>query len=70
MNKNYVPKELFQNSHNPNEDEACFCLMCKDLETFLCSMCGKPCNPGTAHMHQGDFIGDECCWDERLRCTE
>ena len=35
-----------------------------------CSLCGEPCNIGTAHIHQDDWIGDECCWDERLRASE
>lgn len=25
---------------------------------------------GTAHLHGGDWVGDECCWDERLRSSE
>lgn len=35
-----------------------------------CSICKKPCDPKTVHLHQDDFIGDECCWDERLRSSE
>ena len=70
MNSNYMPKALFKDGHNPNENEDCFCEMCIGLESIRCSMCGEFCDPDKAHMHQGDLIGDECCWDERLRCTE
>jgi hypothetical protein len=35
-----------------------------------CSLCGKPCDAGKAHLHQGRLIGDECCWDERLKASE
>jgi len=35
-----------------------------------CKLCGFACARATAHMHQGDYVGDECCWDERLRATE
>ena len=39
-------------------------------KTAVCSLCGKPCDAGKAHLHQGKWIGDECCWDERLRSSE
>lgn len=35
-----------------------------------CSLCGNPCDARKAHLHQGRLIGDECCWDERLRASE
>jgi len=35
-----------------------------------CSLCHRNCLKATAHRHQGKYIGDECCWDERLRTTE
>ena len=35
-----------------------------------CLFCGNPCLIRTAHYHQNDWIGDECCWDERLRASE
>jgi hypothetical protein len=35
-----------------------------------CSLCGKNCNADGAHLHGGEWIGDECCWDERLRSSE
>jgi len=39
-----------------------------DLDA-VCSSCGFPCASNTAHLHQGEYIG-ECCWDERLKITE
>ena len=39
-------------------------------KTVACSLCGNPCDAGKAHLHQGKWIGDECCWDERLRASE
>lgn len=35
-----------------------------------CSSCGALVPAATAHRYQGKYIGDECCWDERLRTTE
>lgn len=35
-----------------------------------CKFCGKPAEASTAHLHDGQYVGDECCWDERLRTTE
>ena len=35
-----------------------------------CSICHNECDVVQAHIHQGKYIGDECCWDERLRTTE
>lgn len=35
-----------------------------------CSMCGEFGGAENAHLHQKEFIGDKCCWDERLRSTE
>lgn len=39
-------------------------------KTVTCSLCGKPCGAMLAHLHQGKWIGDECCWDERLKASE
>lgn len=39
-------------------------------ETVVCSICHKDCNSQNSHLHQGERIGDECCWDERLRASE
>lgn len=35
-----------------------------------CSLCHEPCDASTAHLHQGRWIGDQCCWDERLKASE
>jgi hypothetical protein len=34
-----------------------------------CSICGKTCSAGVAHLHQGKYIG-HCCWDPRLKASE
>lgn len=26
--------------------------------------------PGTAHAHDGGYVGDECCWGGRLKSSE
>lgn len=36
----------------------------------VCKLCSQPCLLRTAHIHQGDYIGDECCWDDRLKASE
>lgn len=38
--------------------------------TVVCAICHNPCLKRTAHLHQGEQIGDECCWDERLKASE
>ena len=38
--------------------------------TVRCSVCGNDVCAGTAHLHQDKWIGDECCWDERLKSSE
>ena len=35
-----------------------------------CKFCNELVPKKTAHRHQGKWVGDECCWDERLRSTE
>lgn len=41
-----------------------------DPNTPICKFCNRHCPPATAHRHQEGWVGDECCWDERLRSTE
>lgn len=36
----------------------------------LCTICKRLCSGDLAHLHQGEWVGDECCWDERLRMSE
>jgi len=42
----------------------------QELPECICSICHAPCNPVTAHLHQGEYIGDECCWDDRMKASE
>lgn len=35
-----------------------------------CKFCKNLVPKKTAHRHQGKWVGDACCWDERLRTTE
>ena len=37
--------------------------------TVTCTLCHGPAPARLAHLHQGEWIGDEC-WDERLRASE
>jgi hypothetical protein len=39
----------------------------EDEGMVFCSICGQLCLQQNAHIHQGDLIGDECCWDEHLK---
>ena len=41
------------------------------VETEVCcKFCHKQAPADTAHLHDGGWVGDDCCWDERLRATE
>ena len=42
------------------------------LEPFdvVCKFCKDLVPAKTAHLHQNEYVGDDCCWDERLRVTE
>ena len=38
-----------------------------------CKFCGERIpltGPNAAHFHDGSYVGDTCCWDERLRMSE
>lgn len=66
--------------------DRCLCEICGDLDgngdpefhpeqylttpQVLCSICHEYCDANQAHVHNGEWIGDECCWDERLRASE
>jgi hypothetical protein len=41
-----------------------------DQEQVLCRFCQRQCLARTAHSYQGGWVGDECCWDERLRSSQ
>lgn len=51
----------------PNLDEVMEKLEAQMVE---CSICRERVPEKTAHNHQGEWIGDDCCWDERLRSSE
>ena len=55
---------------NPQEAAEAFGISDSYEVDLCCSICGETCDPKTVHFHQGDTIGDECCWDERLRSSE
>jgi hypothetical protein len=38
-------------------------------QSIACSICGKDTDADTAHLHQGEYIGEEC-WDDRLHASE
>ena len=38
--------------------------------TVSCKFCHEQVAAVTAHWHDGDWVGDACCWDERLRSSE
>lgn len=38
--------------------------------TVCCKFCHEQVPAKTAHLHQEGLVGDECCWDERLRSSE
>ena len=38
--------------------------------TVVCSICHKEIDAMTAHSHQNEWIGNDCCWDERLKASE
>ena len=38
----------------------------KGNNVVQCKFCGADILEVTAHFHQGEWIGDECCWDDSL----
>jgi hypothetical protein len=44
--------------------------MNNEPDTVTCVLCGNDAAAEAAHLHQGQWIGDDCCWDERLKSTE
>lgn len=36
----------------------------------VCRFCHKKVPAATAHLVQKGWVGDECCWDERLKSSE
>lgn len=41
-----------------------------EIATVRCRVCESNVPEVTAHLHQGQWIGDVCCWDEKLRGSE
>ncbi|WP_367139316.1 hypothetical protein [Saccharothrix sp. HUAS TT1] len=39
------------------------------VETVVCKFCGKAALASRAHIHQNEWVGDECCWDHRPGST-
>jgi hypothetical protein len=35
-----------------------------------CSLCHQSCAAEKAHLHQGRYVCDERCWDDRLKASE
>jgi len=36
----------------------------------ICKFCNGVVPLNTAHKYDGRYVGDDCCWDERLRATD
>jgi hypothetical protein len=41
-----------------------------EIMTVRCRVCESNVPEITAHLHQGQWIGDVCCWTEQLRGSE
>lgn len=54
--------ERFTKDGEPIEDD--------DEQTVMCKFCHQQVPMYSAHLHDGGYVGDECCWDERLRSSE
>jgi hypothetical protein len=61
------------------EDGYCTCMTCdyqgqvkdfRDVPTVACKFCDEQVLAKTAHLHRGSWVGESCCWDERLRMRE
>lgn len=50
--------------------EGCTGVGSEPANAVKCSLCNRDTSAKTAHVHQGEWIGDDCCWDERLRSSE
>jgi hypothetical protein len=68
-----------------NGGTSCWCPTCDEVgpdsdpewhpeqhfgEKVACYLCREPALAANAHPHQRQWIGDECCWNERLRSSE
>ena len=58
-------------------DSFCMCDQCDyrgtvqdfRVPTVMCKFCDTETPARTAHLHQGSWVGDACCWDSRLEVT-
>ncbi|WP_030570048.1 hypothetical protein [Streptomyces aureocirculatus] len=41
----------------------------EEVELETCKFCRGKILLATAHLHDNGYVGDTCCWDERLRAT-
>lgn len=57
-------------STDPRDAEEEFEENFDDTDYVICHLCHCPAPAETAHLHQEEWIGDDCCWDERLRSSE
>ena len=60
----------WENLGDDEKTELIESLASKKAETVVCEFCHELVPAKTAHLHQGKWVGDECCWDERLRASE
>jgi hypothetical protein len=42
----------------------------KEASVIECAWCHQLCAAETAHLHQGRYVCDEQCWDDRLKASE
>ena len=44
---------------------------CQLVNAVKCSLCKQWVDEEKVHLHDGEYIGEECgCWDDRLRASE
>lgn len=63
-------KELIEAGVHPVINEDYTIKKEKKQRRVRCKFCNRLCNKNTAHLHQGLWVGNECCWDDRLKSSE
>ena len=61
------------NIHGPLGDPGCRDFTVRQWRKayeITCSLCQLPCLGESAHLHQGKWICEERCWDNRLKASE
>jgi hypothetical protein len=71
----WIPQGTLLYDHrllNVKVQKPCECGGCRlrRMDKIICALCGEPAPAVTAHLHAMGWVGDDCCWDERLRSTE